>query len=82
MPPLQALVLKVLREYLKMGKAKTSAPWWLESGTEICSICHQVYIYETEYRCLDCDAGVCPDCVKVETNSIICIPCANYEQED
>lgn len=37
--------------------------WWLEGGTEQCPVCLQRYAYEVEYRCVDCDAPVCPFCV-------------------
>jgi hypothetical protein len=59
-----------------MAKARFEQPWWLGSGTEICPICHHLYLYETEYRCADCDGPVCSDCVKVrESVTVVCTPC-------
>jgi len=75
------LELNVQRGILKMGKTTTSAPWWLETGTEVCSICHQLYIYETECRCSDCDGPACANCVTIESTSIICVPCSSSEEE-
>ena len=37
--------------------------WWLDGGTEQCHVCLQSYAYEAEYRCVDCDAPICPYCV-------------------
>jgi hypothetical protein len=37
--------------------------WWLDGGDEQCRVCHQRYAYEVEYRCVDCDAPICPFCV-------------------
>jgi hypothetical protein len=39
-------------------------PWWLSSGEEDCSHCGQIYAYELEFRCPDCDAPCCPQCRK------------------
>ena len=62
-----------------MAKGSHSRPWWLEDGTEICSVCHHLYLYETEYRCSDCDGAVCSECIELTLMS--CFPCAgNYEQ--
>jgi len=61
-----------------MVKRSFSRPWWLEDGTEICSVCHHLYLYETEYRCSECDGAVCTECVVVA--SVTCLPCdENYE---
>jgi hypothetical protein len=61
-----------------MAKRADSRPWWLEDGTEICSVCHHLYLYETEYRCSDCDGGVCAECI--ELTFMTCVPCAGtYE---
>ena len=58
-----------------MSKRRILKPWWLEDGTEICSVCHHLYLYETQYRCADCDAAVCVECIEVAET--ICLPCAN-----
>lgn len=38
------------------------AAWWLSSGEEECPHCGQVYAYEIEFRCPDCDGPSCPHC--------------------
>ena len=46
---------------------KKSAPrvmaWWL-GGEEYCPHCGQVYAYELEFRCPDCDGPCCAHCKK------------------
>jgi hypothetical protein len=45
------------------SKAKaTLAPWWLSSGDHECPHCGQLYIYELEFRCPDCDGPCCIHC--------------------
>lgn len=46
--------------------AAGSTPYWVEGGSEICSFCHQRYVYELEIRCADCDGPSCPHCTVVE----------------
>ena len=59
-----------------MKKGRNALPWWLEVGTELCPNCHQLYLYETEYRCADCDAPMCDACIRVrESVTIVCGPC-------
>jgi hypothetical protein len=36
--------------------------WWLHEGTEECPQCGQLYAYELEFRCPDCDTPSCPHC--------------------
>jgi hypothetical protein len=62
-----------------MAKRQLLKPWWLGDGTEICSVCHHLYLYETEYRCFDCDGGICLDCV--ELTRTVCLPCANNNED-
>jgi hypothetical protein len=51
-------------------------PWWLEPGTEICPTCHHVYLYETEYRCADCDVARCGNCIQVRRSlTVLCVDC-------
>jgi hypothetical protein len=52
-----------------MQKSRRELPWWLEVGTEVCPACNHLYLYETEYRCFDCDGPLCPMCV-VETTAV------------
>jgi len=61
-----------------MAKRSYSKPWWLEDGTESCSVCHHLYLYETEYRCSECDGAVCPGCV--ELTLMICLPCSETDE--
>jgi len=61
-----------------MAKRSYSTPWWLEDGTEICSVCHHLYIYETEYRCSECDGGVCSECV--DMTSMSCLLCSDTHE--
>jgi len=39
--------------------------WWLSDGDEECPHCGQLYVYEIEFRCPDCDSPVCPHCKKL-----------------
>jgi len=62
-----------------MPKSRHLTPWWLSPGTEICPVCHQLYLYETEYRCEDCDGPMCENCVAVSELSVtVCLPCFDY----
>jgi hypothetical protein len=46
-------------------RTKTAiAAWWLSDGDEECPHCGQLYVYELEYRCPDCDSPVCLHCKK------------------
>jgi len=65
-----------------MAKLRVQA-WWLEPGTEICPSCDHFYLYETEYRCSDCDGPMCSDCVpERDTLTVVCGTCvACGEQE-
>lgn len=36
--------------------------WYLIGGDEVCSHCGQLYAYELEFRCPDCDGPSCPQC--------------------
>jgi len=62
-----------------MANRRFLQPWWLEVGTEICPICHHLYLYETEYRCDHCDGARCSDCDDAaQTN---CLSCANGQED-
>ena len=46
------------------GKLRVQArlkAWWL-SGEEDCPHCGQLYAYEIEFRCPECDSPSCPHC--------------------
>src|SRR5215813_7512870 len=66
----------LLKEGTKMPKSRDSAPWWLSPGTETCPVCHQLYLYETEYRCEECDGPMCEHCFAVRESLVtVCLPC-------
>lgn len=55
-------------------------PWWL-SGEEACSACEQSYALEMEYRCVECDAPLCPVCVvTVRERVTLCPECAEENE--
>ena len=43
------------------AKARVVA-WWLSGGDEECPHCGQLYAYEVEFRCPDCDSPGCSHC--------------------
>ena len=54
--------------------------WWLSDGDEECPHCGQLYIYELEFRCPDCDGPCCAHCKKRHaTGHHTCPECANPE---
>lgn len=60
-------------------------PYWLEGGTETCSGCTHLYVYQMEYRCVACDRGICCHCVRfdVTTRDVLCAECqAEAEADD
>jgi hypothetical protein len=49
--------------------------WWL-SGDEECPHCHQLYAYEVEVRCPECDGPSCPHCVlRIVERGMVCVVC-------
>jgi hypothetical protein len=59
-------------------------PYWIDSGTERCTACTHVHVYEMEYRCVACDRGICCHCVRinVDTREVMCPECEADTQED
>jgi hypothetical protein len=58
-------------------------PWWAAGGSERCPRCLQLYAYEVEYRCVDCDGPLCPFCAvtaSVEVRDVRCGDCVDCEQ--
>jgi hypothetical protein len=52
------------------------APWWLSAGEDECPHCGQVYAYEVEFRCPDCDSPACPHCKGNHADGrLICLVC-------
>jgi hypothetical protein len=49
----------------------------LTRGTEVCPVCHQSYVRELEYRCVDCDSPLCPSCVVIEKTNHSCPDCCD-----
>jgi hypothetical protein len=81
--PLRAVELKLHSFLEAMAKLRLVQAWWLEQGTEICPACNQLYLYETEYRCLDCDGPICSQCVQMkQTLKIVCPTCLECLDDD
>jgi hypothetical protein len=51
-------------------------PWWAHGGSERCPRCLQLYAYEVETRCVDCDGPLCPFCVVSVTAVLAEVPSA------
>lgn len=52
------------------------------NATQTCPFCLQLYPYEVEYRCVQCDEPVCPFCiVEVKLEQRCCPSCAVSELE-
>ena len=66
------------------GKAKVQArvvSWWL-SGEEQCLHCGQLYAYEIEFRCPECDGPSCPHCRKLHSaGHHVCVACIDTAEE-
>jgi len=58
------------------ARARRALRWWQARGTETCSACAHSYHYEMEYRCVDCDRGVCALCAVREREAVYCPECA------
>jgi len=71
--------IKSALKLARMAKLQIFPPWWLEVGTEVCSNCDHMYVYETEHRCAHCDGAVCSNCY--EPTSSTCHKCGKQEQE-
>lgn len=66
-----------------MAKAHSTAaaarpgPWWLMEGDEECSACGQLYIYELEFHCPECDMTTCIHCRRRHSDGrLVCVSCA------
>ena len=67
------------------GKVKVQArviAWWL-GGEEQCLHCGQLYAYEIEFRCPQCDSPGCPHCRKQHSEGHnVCPTCADSAEEN
>lgn len=68
-----------------MPKSRTQtgrgAPWWL-GGEEQCPHCHQLYAYEIEVRCPECDGPSCPQCVMQHVQrGLVCVVCSESPED-
>lgn len=71
-----------------MAKVRTKAiitapaPWWLMEGDEECPGCGELYIYELEFRCPECDTISCMHCRRRHSDGRwICVSCAESGKE-
>ena len=66
------------------GKPKLQArvvSWWL-GGEEECLHCGQLYAYEIEFRCPECDSPSCPQCRKKHAAGHSVCPACVHVVED
>lgn len=60
----------------KTSSVLSPAPWWLGDGDEECPSCGELYIYELEFRCPDCDTPTCIHCRRRHTDGrLVCVSC-------
>lgn len=56
--------------------ANDAAPWWLTDGDEECLSCGQLYIYEMEFRCPECEMTTCIHCRRRHSDGrLVCVSC-------
>lgn len=58
----------------------TAEASWLLHGAERCEGCEQLYAYEVEVRCVDCDRAMCPFCVVTVRGEATCGACDDGEE--
>ena len=65
----------------KSRSVVATLPWWLAAGEELCPHCGQLYAYEIEFRCPDCDDPSCPNCkvLNVREHRFVCVSCVNTD---
>lgn len=59
-----------------VSREGAASPWWLGGGGEQCPDCDGTYAYEMEYRCVACDAPICPLCVVRVRRTVLCSGCS------
>lgn len=62
---------------VKSKAISRTAPWWLATGDEECPHCGQLYAYEAEFRCPDCDGAICMHCVVLHEERNVCPDCVS-----
>jgi hypothetical protein len=61
---------------LHMSRTRREEPSSILHATEVCAFCGQLYAYEMERRCANCDAPVCYFCaITHEARQIVCCKC-------
>lgn len=65
-------------------RPKPTLPYWLGGGTEECEICEHFYVLEMEYRCANCDRGICGQCAVIvhEAHIVLCYDCQKEDGEE
>ena len=63
----------------RKSPTRNAPPWWL-SGDEECPHCHQLYAYEIEVRCPECDGPSCPHCVDYVESGVVCAGCREQRE--
>lgn len=74
---------RFLRSVPAMVTPVRELPWWAHGGSERCPRCLQLFAYEVEYRCVECDGPLCPFCavsVTVEVREVRCHGCHDEEE--
>lgn len=67
----------------KSKAAQKAVSWYLSSEDEQCPHCGQLYAYELEFRCPDCDSPGCPHCkTKHEDERFVCSACVIVVREE
>ena len=61
-----------------MPRRARELPWWIDGGSQLCSLCLQRYALETEHLCIGCDVPMCFFCAVAEHgHEITCIDCSS-----
>ena len=61
-------------------RRSTAAPaaWWHSSGEDNCPHCGEPYVYELEFRCVECDGPGCMHCKELHIEGHhVCPSCAS-----
>ena len=64
----------------RTATGSASVAWWLTAGEEECPHCGRWYLYEVEFRCVNCDGAGCPHCKAIHAEGhLICPSCIATE---